>query len=128
MRFLVIDIAIAAALLLAGFMPATASPVPATEESVRIGVQGGNLSGTLLVPYSHGPFPVALIIAGSGPTDRDGNSWSHLRTDSYKLLADGLAAHGIASLRYDKRGVGLSRVPVRESDLRLDDLVNDALA
>lgn len=63
------------------------------------------LEGTLLVPADSGPFPAVVIIAGSGPTDRDGNAGPTLRTDMYRQLAEGLAARGIASLRYDKRGL-----------------------
>lgn len=73
----------------------------------------GTLYGTLELPKSKPPFPVVLIIAGSGPTDRDGNSTARPApnvppgpNNSLKLLAGGLAAQGIASLRYDKRGIG----------------------
>ena len=95
----------------------------------------GDLFGTLTVPAGAGAHPVVLIIAGSGPTDRDGNSpapvapGKTLRTDSYKLLADALAANGIASVRYDKRGIAASAGAMagrRESDLRFDDGIDDA--
>ena len=60
-----------------------------------------------------------LIIAGSGPTDRDGNSAAGLRTDSYKMLAEGLAAKGVTSLRVDKRGIAESSTAgPAEIDLR----------
>ncbi|WP_233994240.1 alpha/beta hydrolase [Porphyrobacter sp. AAP60] len=49
--------------------------------------------------------PVALIIPGSGPTDRDGNSPLGVRAASYRLLAQGLAAEGITTVRIDKRGM-----------------------
>ena len=67
----------------------------------------GELSGTLTVPILKGTFPVALIIAGSGPTDRNGNN-PQMKNNSLLLLAHELAAQGIASLRYDKRGIGKS--------------------
>lgn len=98
-----------------------------TDTSVR--VQGGKLYGTLLIPDSSAKIPVALIIGGSGPTDRNGNSGPVLQGKSYKMLADSLAVHGIASFRYDKRFVGKSMdftMPV--SDLRFNDYVNDAIA
>jgi alpha-beta hydrolase superfamily lysophospholipase len=98
------------------------------EEAVTAPIRGGNLSGTILLPEGDGPFPVALIVAGSGPTDRDGNSGTQLRTDAYKKLATGLAARGIATLRYDKRGIGASRTELSEADVRFDDFVDDALA
>ena len=61
----------------------------------------GELSGTLTVPILKGTFPVALIIAGSGPTDRNGNN-AQMKNNSLLLLAHELAAQGVASLRYDK--------------------------
>jgi pimeloyl-ACP methyl ester carboxylesterase len=72
---------------------------------------------------------VVLIIAGSGPTDRDGNSrLEKHHISSYRQLADALASQGIASLRYDKRGVGESHeVLSSESQLRFGDFVDDAL-
>jgi uncharacterized protein len=112
------------------FMLLTAAAMAADirEEPVSVPIPVGTLSGTLALPPGSGPFPVALIIAGSGPTDRDGNSAAALTTDAYKKLAQGLAARGIATLRYDKRGIGSSSDRQPESDLRFDDYVNDALA
>jgi pimeloyl-ACP methyl ester carboxylesterase len=69
-----------------------------------------------------------LILAGSGPTDRDGNGPA-LSTDTYKLLAQGFAAQGIRALRYDKRGIGGSRtLMTREEDARFSHFVDDAVA
>ena len=50
------------------------TPVGPREEPVTAAIAGGQLSGTLLLQAGAGPFPVALIVAGSGATDRDGNS------------------------------------------------------
>ena len=71
-----------------------------------------------------------LIIAGSGPTDRDGNNpMLPGKNNAYRMLADALAADGIASVRYDKRGIGASRAAGRsEADLRFDNYVDDAVA
>ena len=89
----------------------------------------GKLYGTLETPTGSGPFPVALIIAGSGPTDRDGNSPLGVNTNAYKLLAEGLAQNGVASLRFDKRGIAKSAsAATREDDLRFETYVNDAVA
>lgn len=94
-------------------------------------VQSGTvtLHGTLLVPANARP-PVALIIAGSGPTDRDGNTPLLTgKNNSLRYLAEALAERGIASLRYDKRGIGQSRVAaLNEADLRFDHFVDDATA
>lgn len=84
------------------------------------------LRGTLLVPDVKGKIPVALIIAGSGPTDRNGNSPA-MKSDYLKMLAEGLAANGIASLRYDKRSIGESTVAVKsEEAMVFEDFINDA--
>jgi pimeloyl-ACP methyl ester carboxylesterase len=73
-----------------------------------------------------------LIIAGSGPTDRDGNSpLLPGRNNSLKLLAEGLSAHGIASLRYDKRAIGASAGSLKsqsEADLLFTMYSDDAAA
>ncbi len=70
--------------------------------------------------------PVVLIIAGSGPTDRNGNSM-FTKNNCLQQLADSLAKYGIASLRYDKRFIGKSSVKnFSEKNLRFDDLVDDA--
>ena len=71
---------------------------------------------------------MVVFIAGSGPTDRDGNSLLGLQTDAYRKLAEALAARGIASLRYDKRGVGKSGVAFDPSQVTLGDFVSDAAA
>ncbi|TXN41212.1 alpha/beta hydrolase [Methylobacterium sp. WL30] len=65
---------------------------------------GGPLSGTLLGP-SDPNASVVLIVPGSGPTDRDGNNPLGVRASSYRLIAEGLAARGIRSVRIDKRGM-----------------------
>jgi uncharacterized protein len=101
-----------------------------TGEPVALETPTGALHGTLRLPSTPGPHPVALIIAGSGPTDRHGNSaLLPGRNDSLGLLADALAQLGVASLRYDKRGVGdsLASAPP-ESEMRFETLVDDAAA
>lgn len=68
----------------------------------------GPLKGTMLVldPVPNSvPGPVALIIPGSGPTDRDGNSPLGINASTYRLLAQDLAARGVTTLRIDKRGM-----------------------
>lgn len=107
-------------------LPGATPPGSETPVTVDAG-RGVQLSGTLMTPPGRGLFPVALIIAGSGPTDRDGNG-SLMSTNAYKLLAAALAARGIATLRYDKRGIGSSHTPQHMADVRLEDFVDDAVA
>jgi pimeloyl-ACP methyl ester carboxylesterase len=113
-------------ILLAG----RAGAADSSEQALTQETKGATLAGTLLIPATSGKLPVALIIAGSGPTDRDGNSSiPGFHNDSLKMLAEALARQGIASLRYDKRGVKASRLAVMsESAQRFDDLVDDAAA
>ena len=88
----------------------------------------GTIRGTLRLPDTPGPHSVALVVAGSGPTDRDGNQ-PRFRSDSYRLLAQSLAAEGAASVRYDKRGIAASRpAGPAEKDLRFDIYVDDVVA
>ncbi|MGD0050466.1 MAG: alpha/beta fold hydrolase [Vulcanimicrobiaceae bacterium] len=100
------------------------SPADADEAEIVLSTATGNIVGTLL-PAATTPAPVVLIVAGSGPTDRNGNS-GLLQGNPYRLLATALAARGIASVRYDKRGVGASlAAATSELDLRFDIYVND---
>lgn len=95
----------------------------------EIKMQSGKatIRGTLTVPDSKEKVPVVLLIAGSGPTDRNGNGAQDLKTDAYKQLADSFRQHGIACLRYDKRGIGESASTQTEEELRFGDMVNDAV-
>ncbi len=82
------------------------------------------ISGTLeYVSSKH----LVVIIAGSGPTDRDCNSSLGIKTNAYKMLANTLSQHGISSYRYDKRGIGKSTLPI-ESDLVISTYVNDVIS
>ncbi|GAB3390317.1 alpha/beta hydrolase [Azotobacter armeniacus] len=76
-------------------------------QPIELATPSGTLYGSLLLPQSNSPVPVALLIAGSGPTDRNGNNPAG-HNDSLKRLAEALARRGIASVRYDKRGVAAS--------------------
>jgi pimeloyl-ACP methyl ester carboxylesterase len=68
-----------------------------------IEIVAGELHGTLLSPRAKAP--IVLIVPGSGPTDRDGNNPLGVKANVYKLLAEGLAEQGIATVRVDKRGM-----------------------
>lgn len=107
-------------------LAALASPV---EEVLKLETPTGAIEGTLVLPSARGGrVPVALILAGSGPTDRNGNSLILPGpNDSLKMLAAGLAEEGIASLRFDKRGVSRSAAAgLAESELRLTTYADDA--
>ena len=113
------------ALTLAALAPTVAA---APDAPIELVTKTGTLHGSLRKPDSPGPHPVALIVAGSGPTDRDGNP-PRLPNDSLRQLAAALATEGIATVRYDKRGVGASRAAgPAEKDLRFDHYVDDAAA
>jgi pimeloyl-ACP methyl ester carboxylesterase len=105
------------------------------------------LPGTLTVPATASPkryakgkkvqavskrLPVALIVAGSGPTDRNGNSAGALRAQNnsnlYAILAWQLAEAGIASVRYDKRVIGDNLQKVDIPSTSIDDFIADAIA
>jgi pimeloyl-ACP methyl ester carboxylesterase len=110
-----------------GFATPRAQTAAPADQPVTLETAAGTLAGSLRVPPGGRP-PVVLLIAGSGPTDRDGNTpLLPGKNDSLKLLADALAAEGLASLRYDKRGVGASaKAFTTEAELRFEHLVEDA--
>lgn len=111
-------------------LPAWAAAQAAHDADIVLDTPAGKLAGSLLLPAAQGRVPVALIIAGSGPTDRDGNSaMLPGRNDSLRMLAQALAAAGIASVRYDKRGIGASAAAMQsESALRFETYIDDAAA
>lgn len=115
--------------LLAAFVFSTgAAAQPWSEREVAI--EGGisKLYGTLTLPAGDGPADAALILSGSGATDRNGN-FPEGYNNSLKFLARGLGAEGIATLRVDKRGVAESRAAApEERDLRAETFVDDAAA
>lgn len=112
------------AIVLALMAVAASASVPVT-----LSTDTGEIHGTLLVPDNASRTAV-LIIAGSGPTDRNGNSSvTGIATNAYKMLADSLAAHGYASLRYDKRGIAASvAAATDESQLTFEAYIDDAAA
>lgn len=96
------------------------------EAAIILHTATGDIFGTLTTPKQPGPVPVALVISGSGPTDRNGDN-PMMKNGNLQKLAYGLASKNIASLRYDKRAIGESQNAVKsEADLRFEDYVNDA--
>ena len=108
--------------------PKTVIETPFTFQSGTL-----TLPGTLTIPAKHRrQTPVALIVAGSGPTDRNGNSAGALRAQNnsnlYAILAWQLANAGIASVRYDKRVLGDNLQKIDVSKTSIDDFVADAIS
>ena len=96
------------------------------EKEISITSPGGSkLYGTLL--SKNNQQKIAIIVAGSGPTDRNGNSTMAPPTNEYEMLAHSLDSQNIATFRYDKRGVAKSTFPdFKEKDIVFDDYVKDA--
>ena len=99
-------------------------PFPYTSEDVQVAHPDGHvLAGTFLRPEGDGRPPVVVFITGSGPQDRNETLMGH---SPFLVLADYLARNGIASLRYDDRGVGESTG--KFADALSTDFATDALA
>lgn len=113
------------AIALAAALAATAA-APPVETFVEI---PGPLKGTQLAPAAGAKAPVALILPGSGPTDRDGNSPLGVKGSTYRLLAEGLAAQGVTTVRMDKRGMFASGPAAADPNrVFIADLATDANA
>ncbi len=98
----------------------------AKDETVTVSGPLGPLVGSYRAPSTNEQAPVALVIPGSGPTDRDGNNPLGIRASTYKYLAKELAQAGIASLRIDKRGLFGSHQAVTDpNQVIVDDYVAD---
>jgi uncharacterized protein len=98
-------------------------PLPYIEHSVAFSTPAGRLAGTLALPPGTGPHPAVVLVAGSGPQDRDASIAGHR---PFLVLADHLVRSGIAVLRYDERGVGGSQG--RHGDATPLDFADDAAA
>lgn len=86
------------------------------------------IDGTILVPKNIEKPPLAIIIGGSGPTDRNGNQ-QMMENNSLRYLAEGLYKNNIATFRYDKRIVKqMKDRTVNEASIRFDDFIEDAVA
>lgn len=97
----------------------------AQEQILTLKTKTGDLEGSVILPTQQNNVPVVLIIPGSGPTDRNGNS-SEMENNSLKMLAEELQKKNIASLRIDKRGVGQSTgFHLDETELRPETYIQD---
>lgn len=91
-----------------------------TFENKKAGI---TLAGTLTMPNGKGPFPTIVLVAGSGPNDRNEEILGH---KPFLVLADYLTKNGYAVLRYDKRGVAESTGDFRNATIF--DFANDVEA
>ena len=98
---------------------------PGEKEVSVFSAANGKLYGTLLSKSIH--QKLVIIIAGSGPTDRDGNNPMGDEANSYEMLSHALDSQNIATFRFDKRGVAQS-IPAgfKEENLLFDDYIKDA--
>jgi dienelactone hydrolase len=96
------------------------------EAEVTVGTGPLALPGTVTRPRAAGPYPGVVLLAGSGPNDRDGTVG---RNKLLKDLAWGLASRGIAVLRFDKVTVAHRAEVAGRSDFTpVDEYVNPAIA
>jgi uncharacterized protein len=116
------------AVLAMGAAMAPASGAAPVETLIEAPGPTGALRGTMLAP-ANGHGPVVLIIPGSGPTDRNGNNPLGVSAAPYRLLAEGLAARGVTTVRIDKRGLAGSAGAVPNgNDVTIPDYVTDVQA
>lgn len=123
----VVQRAIFLVFLLAQSLLVTPAHAEFIQSTITVGEGVNTLYGSLLIPGHKTKPPVVLIIAGSGPTDRDGNSPALPgKNNSLQMLAEELAIAGFASVRYDKRGIGESfAAGGSEENLRFQTYVGD---
>ncbi|CAH8285252.1 hypothetical protein EV196_10155 [Mariniflexile fucanivorans] len=97
------------------------------KEPITLNTNSGNIQGSLLIADSTQVTPIVLIIAGSGPTDRNGNN-PMMANNSLKMLAEGLAQNKISSIRFDKRGIAESKQAAgKEADLSFENYIEDVI-
>lgn len=101
-----------------------------TDEEVEIIASNTNVKGTL--SWSGKPETaqtLVILIAGSGPTDRNGNN-PQMQNNSLKLLSKAITDNGYACLRYDKRGTAASRLPegYNQKEMSFEYFLDDANA
>lgn len=98
------------------------------ETEISIPSEKTTINGTLLAPENVVKTSLIILIPGSGNTNRDGNQ-GQLKGDYLKYLAQGLAEESIASFRYDKSTIELSKSEhIKEEEISFDDFIDDAIA
>jgi pimeloyl-ACP methyl ester carboxylesterase len=116
-------------MILTAFALAAAASQPASPALIETAIEAPGplaaLKGTMLAPAGR-RRAVMLLLPGSGPTDRDGNNPMGIRAAPYRLLAEGLAGRGIATVRADKRGIaGSAKAVGNANEVRIADYVGD---
>ena len=96
---------------------------PYAEEEVAFMNGAIKLAGTLTTPAGAGPFPAFVMVTGSGPQNRDEELFGF---KPFAVIADAMARRGIATLRYDDRGIGGSTGSIATATTA--DFAGDALA
>lgn len=120
---------LAALAVLSCVMASNADMQTMVEKEIEAQVGSGLLKGVMLSPRQTEGRPAVVIIPGSGPTDRDGNSPMGIRADYLKMLAGALGERNIPSLRVDKRGMFSSKGGFADPNaVGFDDYAGDALA
>jgi len=113
---------------LAGFFTGADKRQPEEPGSITVKTPDATIRGTLSLPHTEKKIPVVLLIPGSGPIDRNGNSiLINGKSNHFLKISEALMNQNIAVLRYDKRGIGQSSTTKAEVDLRFQDNVNDAV-
>lgn len=99
-----------------------------TYDELTVPVEGGELKVALQMP-DNPTGDLVIIHAGSGPTNKDGNTIGSGKNNSLKMIAEELAAQGIASVRFDKRGIGENTaLMTKEANLTFTHYINDVSA
>src|SRR5580704_10671776 len=112
----------------ASSLPVTSPPyADATKfrsEVVTVGADPWKLPGTLTIPTGNGPFPAVVLLAGSGPNDRDESvGANHI----FKDIAEGLSSRGIVVLRYDKRTYAYRTLDPQKTTVK-EEVIDDGVA
>lgn len=106
-------------------LPFAVSAAPIERFVMFKGIDGATLAGLLTLPDAddEAPFPAMLLLQGSGPTDRDGNQLPDVRTNLLRQIARNLAEEGIATLRFDKRGMHANARDLPQNPVALRDFM-----
>ncbi len=101
-------------------------PDSITEYEVAVGEEGWSLPGTLSIPKGEGPFPVVVLVHGSGPSDRDETIGPN---KPFRDIAWGLSTRGVAVLRYEKRTKHYAVKLKNVTDFTVkEETINDAIS